>query len=71
MTGLEKLASVHATVQNRFNTERSHPSRDVYKLNRTATLDGWRDLRADWRQALLPELRRGRIRLTAPPILTS
>jgi putative transposase len=44
MHSLQKLASVHGSVQNLFNTERSLSSRDVYKQARTAALAEWRQL---------------------------
>jgi putative transposase len=47
MHSLQKFASVHGSVHNLFNTERSLSTRDVYKLNRTAALTEWRQLCAD------------------------
>ena len=44
MHSLQKFSSVHSSVHNHFNTERSLSSRDVYKLNRTAALAEWRQL---------------------------
>ena len=41
---LQKFASVHASVLNHFNTERSLSSRAKYKLNRAAALAEWRGL---------------------------
>ncbi len=44
MGSLQKFASVHASVCNHFNQERSLYSRDNFKLNRTAALSEWRQL---------------------------
>lgn len=44
MRSLQKFASVHASVSNHFNQERSLSSRPHFKLNRTAALDEWRGL---------------------------
>lgn len=44
MRSLQKFASVHASVTNHFNTDRSLSSRPHFKLNRTAALDEWRCL---------------------------
>jgi putative transposase len=41
---LQKFASVHSSVHNLFNTERSLSSRPVYKMNRAAALSEWRAL---------------------------
>ena len=41
---LQKFASVHASVLNHFNQERSLSSRSSYKANRAAALDEWRGL---------------------------
>ena len=41
---LQKFASVHATVFNPFNQERSLSSRQIFKQNRIAALAEWRDL---------------------------
>ena len=46
MRTLQKFASVHASVSNHFNQERSLSSRDIYKSNRAAALAEWRDLLA-------------------------
>lgn len=46
MRTLQKFASVHASVSNHFNQERSLSSRDIYKGNRAAALAEWRDLLA-------------------------
>lgn len=43
---LQTFASVHASVSNHFNQERSLSSRDVFKLNRAAALAEWRQLGA-------------------------
>ncbi len=47
MTSLQKFASVHSSVYNHFNSDRSLSSRDVYKMNRAAALAEWRALCAD------------------------
>ena len=44
MRSLQKFASVHATVMNHFNSERSLQSRANFKLNRAAALAEWRGL---------------------------
>ena len=44
MRCLQKFASVHASVYNHFNQERSLSSRDIFKLKRTAALAEWRGL---------------------------
>ncbi|MCA0930802.1 hypothetical protein LCM21_20640, partial [Ruegeria profundi] len=44
---LQKFASVHASVHNHFNQERSLTSRDTFKLTRTAALAEWRQLCPD------------------------
>ena len=44
MHGLQKFASVHGSVHNHFNAERSLTSRDIYKQARTAALAEWRTL---------------------------
>ena len=44
MHNLQKFASVHSSVHNLFNTERSLSSRQTYKLNRAAALAEWRTL---------------------------
>ena len=41
---LQKFASVHASVTNHFNTDRSLTSRAIFKANRAAALAEWRDL---------------------------
>ena len=46
MSNLQKLASVHGTVHNLFNTERSFYSRANLKLNRVAAPQEWRNLLA-------------------------
>jgi putative transposase len=38
MRSLQKLASVHASVANHFNSERSLSSRPLFKANRAAAL---------------------------------
>ena len=44
MRTLQKFASVHASVFNHFNHERSLSSRQDFKANRIAALAEWRDL---------------------------
>lgn len=44
---LQKFVSVHASVLNLFNSERSLQSRPNFKLNRAAALSEWRQLCAD------------------------
>ncbi|WP_281843796.1 IS6 family transposase [Sinisalibacter aestuarii] len=44
MRSLQKFASVHASVLNLFNSERSLTSRSHFKLNRAAALAEWRGL---------------------------
>jgi putative transposase len=44
MRSLQKFASVHASVSNHFNQERSLSSRNNFKLNRAAALAEWRGL---------------------------
>ena len=44
MRSLQKFASVHASVSNHFNQDRSLSSRDHFKLNRAAALAEWRGL---------------------------
>jgi putative transposase len=46
MRSLQKFASVHSSVYNHFNQERSLSSRNVFKLNRAAALTEWRQLGA-------------------------
>ncbi len=46
MRSLQKFASVHSSVYNHFNQERSLASRDTFKLIRTAALAEWRELGA-------------------------
>ena len=47
MHSLQKFASVHGSVYNHFNAERSLTSRDLYKVARTTALAEWRTLCAD------------------------
>lgn len=47
MRSLQKFASVHASVSNHFNEERSLSSRPVFKANRAAALAEWRVLCAE------------------------
>jgi putative transposase len=44
MRSLQKFASVHASVSNHFNQERSLSSRHLFKANRAAALAEWRGL---------------------------
>ena len=44
MRSLQRFASVHASVYNHFNQERSLSSRPIFKLNRAAALSEWRGL---------------------------
>jgi putative transposase len=44
LRSLQKFASVHASVLNLFNSERSLYSRQHFKLNRAAALAEWRQL---------------------------
>ncbi len=44
MRSLQKFASVHSSVYNHFNQERSQASRDTFKLTRAAALSEWRQL---------------------------
>jgi putative transposase len=44
MRSLQKFASVHASVTNHFNTERSLSTRPLFKANRAAALAEWRGL---------------------------
>ena len=44
MRSLQKFASVHASVSNHFNQDRSLSSRSHFKLSRTAALSEWRGL---------------------------
>jgi len=46
MRSLQKFAAVHASVSNHFNQERSLSSRHIFKVNRTAALEEWRQLGA-------------------------
>ena len=44
MKTLQKFTSVHANVQNHFNTERHLIDRPTYKMLRSAALAEWRGL---------------------------
>ena len=46
MRSLQIFASVHASVFNHFNQERSLSSRDIFKRNRAVALAEWRQLGA-------------------------
>jgi putative transposase len=47
MHSLQKFASVHVSVHNHFNAERSLSDRSTFKQARTAALTEWRVLCAD------------------------
>lgn len=47
LRSLQKFASVHASVLNLFNSDRSLYSRSNFKLKRSAALAEWRQLCAD------------------------
>ena len=47
MRSLQKFASIHASVHNLFNQERSLTSRAHFKANRAAALAEWRGLYAE------------------------
>ena len=66
MRSLQKFASVHASVTNHFNADRSLSSRPLFKLHRTAALAEWRGLCAASGAASLSQLRLVQVRLTAP-----
>ncbi len=66
MRSLQKFASVHSSVFNHFNQERSLSKRDHFKTSRDAALTEWRGLCAAKRAAPLSQQRPVRIRLTAP-----
>ncbi|NOD93619.1 IS6 family transposase [Ruegeria sp. HKCCD4884] len=44
MRSLQKFASIHSSVYDHFNHERSLASRDTFKLTRAAALGEWRQL---------------------------
>ena len=44
MRSLQKFAAVHSSVHNLFNQERHLSSRNIFKLNRSAALDEWRQI---------------------------
>lgn len=46
MRSLQKFASVHASIYNLFNQERSPSSRQIFKQNRAFALAEWRGLNA-------------------------
>ena len=46
MRSLQMFVSIHASVTNHFNLERSLSSRSNFKLNRAAALAEWRQLLA-------------------------
>lgn len=53
MRSLQKFASVHSSVYNHFNQERSLSNRDTFKMTRSAALAEWRELGAAYRAAIL------------------
>jgi hypothetical protein len=65
MRSLQKSASVHASVTNHFDQERSLSSRPLFKANRTAALAEWRGLSAAYGTAHLPWPRLVRVCLPA------
>ena len=44
MRSLQKFASIHASITNHFNSDRSLSSRSLFKQNRAAALAEWRGL---------------------------
>ena len=44
MRSLQKFVSVHASIHNHFNQDRSLSQRDHFKANRTAALNEWRGI---------------------------
>jgi putative transposase len=46
MHSLQRFVSVHSSISNLFNSDRSLSSRSVYKAARTAALAEWRQLGA-------------------------
>ena len=46
MSCLQKFASLHANVQNHFNSERHLVDRETYKTRRSAALAEWQNLMA-------------------------
>ena len=42
MNGFQKFASIHASFNNHFNSQRSLSKRSTFKLNRDAALNAWR-----------------------------
>ena len=63
---LQKFASVHASVHNHFNKERTLSPRTLFKLNRAAALTEWRGLCAGQGATGLGKHRPVRISLPAP-----
>ena len=53
MRSLQKSASVHASVYNHFNQERSLSTISNFKLNRAAALAEWRGLGASYKTVSL------------------
>jgi putative transposase len=41
---LQKFASIHASIHNRFDLERHLNRRETFKENRAATMTDWRQL---------------------------
>ncbi|MFT6076586.1 MAG: putative transposase [Yoonia sp.] len=62
---VQKLVSIHASVQNHFNHERHINSRTTFKLKRTAALAEWRELFSAKVHAIFRKMRMVRINLTA------
>ncbi len=46
MKTLQKFTSVHASIHNHFNRDRHLNRRDIFKQNRAAARDEWRQLAA-------------------------
>lgn len=67
MRSSQKFASVHTSVYNLFNSERSLYSRPTFKLYRAAALAEWRGLCAEYGAVSLSNQRLVRISLPAPP----
>jgi putative transposase len=65
MRSLQKFAAVHTSISNHFNSGRGFYSRQSFKLNRSAALAEWRDLRAGWGTVFVCLWRRVRIILPA------
>ena len=46
MKTVQKLAAVHASIDNHFNQDRHLNRRDIFKQNRAAALAEWHELMA-------------------------